>query len=399
MIHTLSKIKNTFPLMNFDFLDNQKLYTIINEVQGRFIGGVVRDGLLGISTYDIDISTNFPPQTVIDLLTKLNFNPVATGIEYGTISVFLKPYKIEITSLRKDVKTFGRKAEVVFGGTWEEDSSRRDFTFNSLYLDISDKNNYKIYDYHNGIEDLVNKKVKFIGDYKKRIEEDYLRIMRFIRFFLRYGKNQEKNYKEEIKQLYEFIPSMNLLSIERILMEIKSILKTEKWLLGIKILNEIGINNIFFKKDLFINEKLKNFEPISINNKILIIFHKIDLKIIEKLPIEKKLKNTLKMYIQSDWSLKYFSKILYKEKNFDLISNLLNLFYIINNTTNENYEFLKNNKKFFDIFLFNKKSIDFNQEFTEYKKKYIFKNLEGHLRGIEELQVRFDFIKNLIYNY
>jgi tRNA nucleotidyltransferase/poly(A) polymerase len=388
MIHTISKIKNKFPLMNFDFLKCENLINIINKIEGRFVGGAVRDGLLGISTYDIDISTKFFPNEVISILNNLTFNPVATGIEYGTVSVFLKPYKIEITSLRKDVKTFGRKAEVVFGGTWQEDSERRDFTFNSLYLDISEKDNYAIYDYHNGIEDLLNKKINFIGNYKLRIEEDYLRIMRFVRFFLRYGKNQEDSYKEEILNLYKFVPFMKLLSIERIIMEITSILKTEQWILGIKILNELKISELFFQKDLFICSNCK--KNILILDKFVIIFHKIDLKIIEKLPLEKNIKYYLKTYIQCDWSLINLSKIFYRKKDFNIILDLLNLHYIIND------KLKKEELNLFNVFIENKRNINFNHKFIEYKNNYIFKNLEGPLRGEEEIEMRINFFKSFL---
>lgn len=396
MLYKLETLKNQFPLMNFDFIQDVNLLLIINSLQGRFIGGVVRDALLGIKTYDIDIATPLLPIQVINIMIKLNFHPVATGIEYGTISIFLKPYKIEITTLRKDVKTFGRKAEVIFEGTWEEDALRRDFTFNALYLENNNQE-YYIHDYHNGIEDLLNKKIKFIGNYQERIKEDYLRIMRFVRFYLRYGTNQLENYENETKFLSEFVPHMNLLSIERIIMEINNILKTDKWILGIKILNHLKINEIFFKQKLFIpynNQNMYEYmHQLPIQHKFLIIFHKINLKIIEKLPFEKIIKQELKMYIQSDWSLEYLSKIFYKEKEFYIIPFLLAMWSFINMINEDTDKYIL---KLINIFIKNEQMINFQEEFNIYKNNYVYINKEGPLRGEEEIQMRITFLKNYL---
>ena len=162
--------------------DLQLIFNLLDD-NARLVGGCVRDFILyGKLVYDIDIATPFLPDEIIARLSA-KFKVVPTGIAHGTVTVFGK-HKYEITTLRKDEKTIdGRHAIVSFDATWQEDSSRRDFTINALYADSSGN----IYDYHNGINDLENSLVKFINNPVKRIEEDYLRIMRFFRFAMRFG--------------------------------------------------------------------------------------------------------------------------------------------------------------------------------------------------------------------
>lgn len=377
MIYNNKYIKTNFPLANFDFIEDPLLKKIILAINGRFIGGVVRDGLLGIITDDMDISTPLLPEKVMEILLEMKFNPIPTGIAYGTISLFFKKYKIEITSLRKDVENYGRKAQVSFNGSWQEDSIRRDFTFNALYLEPIYGDNeitYNIYDYHNGLEDLKNNKVRFIGDYKLRIKEDYLRIMRFVRFFLRYGKNQEVTYKNEISFLKEFVESMKILSIERILMEIKSILKIKTYKLGIQIINELSISKLFFNEDLYLIEKeVELFEE----DKFLILFHKISPNILKNLPLEKPIKTFLQKF-QTDWSLESLGKIWYQTKNILLLQHMVKIHNIIYN---------KN--------IFNNIENISEEDFNIFKQQHIFINKEGPARGQEELYLRINFLKNI----
>ena len=381
MIYKNNYIKENFPLANFDFIEDEVLKKIIIAINGRFIGGVVRDALLGITTDDMDISTPLLPEEVMRILTDMKFNPIPTGIAYGTISLFLKKYKIEITSLRKDVENYGRKAQVSFNGTWEEDSIRRDFTFNALYLSPiynlnnsdNNTNNYDIYDYHNGLEDLKNNKVRFIGDYKLRIKEDYLRIMRFVRFFLRYGKNQEVTYKDEINFLREFVTNMNILSIERILMEINSILKIPTYLLAIKIFNELTISKLFFQEDLYISN---NNKDIILTDRFLILFHKIPGNVLKKLPLEKSTKIFLQKFQETDFTIESLGKIWYQTKNILLIQKILEIYNFINNINIHNY--IKNLSE---------------EDFNNFKDKHVFLNQEGPERGAEELALRISFLK------
>lgn len=146
--------------------------------KARVVGGYVRDFLLRKKTNDIDVATTATPDQVKELFEKENCRVIPTGLAHGTVTVVKRKIHYEITTLRKDVKTDGRHAEVSFDSSWEEDAARRDFTFNALYLDSDGE----VYDYYNGISDLKSRTVRFIGNPEERIKEDYLRILRYFRF-------------------------------------------------------------------------------------------------------------------------------------------------------------------------------------------------------------------------
>ncbi len=151
----------------------------------RFVGGAVRDTLLGGGVADIDIATRHPPEAVIDRLTAKRIKAIPTGIAHGTITAVSQGTVIEVTTLRRDVATDGRHATVSFTDDWREDAARRDFTINALYADpISGE----IFDYFGGLDDLAARRVRFIGDPYQRIAEDHLRILRFFRFHARFGE-------------------------------------------------------------------------------------------------------------------------------------------------------------------------------------------------------------------
>ncbi len=153
----------------------------------RFVGGCVRDALLGKAVSDIDIATPLAPQAVIDALKAAGLRAVPTGIEHGTITAVADGKPFEITTLRRDVETDGRRAVVAFTGDWAEDAARRDFRLNSLYLDEDGA----IYDpTGEGVADARAGQIVFVGDAGTRIREDYLRILRFFRFFARYGRGE-----------------------------------------------------------------------------------------------------------------------------------------------------------------------------------------------------------------
>ncbi|MDT8757508.1 CCA tRNA nucleotidyltransferase [Sphingomonas psychrotolerans] len=156
------------------------------EVLGdaRFVGGSVRDTLLGIPVSDIDLATPLPPQRVIELLRAAEIRAVPTGIDHGTVTAVLASGPVEVTTLRRDVSTDGRRATVAFTDDWREDAARRDFTINALY---ADPRTGAIFDYFGGIPDLDARHVRFIGDPLQRIAEDHLRILRFFRFLARFG--------------------------------------------------------------------------------------------------------------------------------------------------------------------------------------------------------------------
>ena len=183
----------------------------------RYVGGCVRKILNNEKIDDIDLATNLKPNEVKECLQNNNIDFFETGIEHGTITARLDEKNFEITSLRKDILTDGRHAKVEFTNEWTEDASRRDFTFNSIYADKEGN----LFDPNDGVKDLERGKVEFIGDPEKRVKEDYLRILRYIRFFLNYSKQDHRlNVKKIIKQN---ISGVTKLSKERLIDELKKI--------------------------------------------------------------------------------------------------------------------------------------------------------------------------------
>ena len=150
----------------------------------RFVGGAVRDTLLGLPVSDVDIATRHDPDMVMAKLRSAGIKPIPTGIAHGTITAITDGGPVEVTTLRRDVSTDGRHAEVAFTDDWREDAARRDFTMNALY---ADPQTGEIFDYYGGIDDLNAGRVRFIGDPLQRIAEDHLRILRFFRFMARFG--------------------------------------------------------------------------------------------------------------------------------------------------------------------------------------------------------------------
>ena len=152
----------------------------------RIVGGAVRDGLLGLSVADVDLATTLTPNAVIRALEAARIKAVPTGIDHGTITAVSGGKTFEITTLRRDVSTDGRRATVEFSTDWQEDAARRDFTINALY---ADPESGEIFDYFGGLDDLKAGIVRFISDATARIAEDHLRILRYFRFFARFGKS------------------------------------------------------------------------------------------------------------------------------------------------------------------------------------------------------------------
>src|SRR6185312_16097515 len=152
----------------------------------RFVGGCVRDTILKRPIGDIDIATPLFPEEIMRRLAAAKIKAVPTGIDHGTITAVTDERPYEITTLRRDVETFGRQARVAFSADWQEDSARRDFTMNALYL----SGEGEVFDYHDGIKDLRAGKVRFVGDPAMRIREDVLRLLRFYRFHAWYGRGE-----------------------------------------------------------------------------------------------------------------------------------------------------------------------------------------------------------------
>ena len=226
-----------------------------DEAELRFVGGCVRKIIKDEIVDDIDLSTNLKPENVIEILKKNNINFYETGIDHGTVTAVINKKSFEITSLRKDVKTDGRHAQVEYTKNWLEDASRRDFTINAIYADIEGN----LFDPFNGKKDLKDGLINFIGDPATRIKEDYLRILRYIRFFLGYSRNQHD--KNNVKIIKQNLSGLKQVSKDRQLQELKKII-------CIKSFSKINSDKI--SKDLFllIFPELKNINKINKLDKV-----------------------------------------------------------------------------------------------------------------------------------
>ena len=238
-----------------------KIFKSINsyspESEIRYVGGCIRKIINKEEVDDIDLATNLEPKHVLEALKKSNINYYETGIDHGTITALINKYKFEITTLREDVVTDGRHAKVKFSKNWKDDASRRDFTINSIYSD-GDGN---LFDPYDGKKDLKNGIVNFIGDADRRIKEDYLRILRYLRFFLNYS-NQPHDL-EIIRKLRMNIGGVSKLSKERLLDELKKIIKLDT-------LEKLSIDKQSLDLVLMIFPELKNikiFSKLNLNKK------------------------------------------------------------------------------------------------------------------------------------
>ena len=207
--------KNTPVKKIFEAIDN-----FSPNAEIRYVGGCIRKIIKGELVEDIDLATNLNPKEVCEALNKRNINFYETGIEHGTITAVIENYNFEITSLREDVETYGRHAKVEFSSNWKKDASRRDFTINAIYSDIHGN----LFDPFNGKDDLDNGIVKFIGKPEERIREDYLRILRYLRFYLNYS-NFEHEF-EISKLIKKNVVGIANLSKERLLDELKKYFKS-----------------------------------------------------------------------------------------------------------------------------------------------------------------------------
>ena len=228
-----------FRSRNLDYI-SQNLFNLTNQTPAnkifealnayadnsevRYVGGCVRKIIKKQIVDDIDLATNLKPSEVCDALKKKEINYYETGIDHGTITAIIDKNKYEITSLRKDVSTDGRHAKVEFSLDWKEDAARRDFSINSIY---SDKDG-NLFDPYDGKKDLENGNIKFIGDAENRIKEDYLRILRYVRFFINYS-NQSHDPKI-IKIIKINIDGVSKLSSERLLDEFKKLTRSSAFL-------------------------------------------------------------------------------------------------------------------------------------------------------------------------
>ena len=328
----IKKIKKTF----FPFYRNSELKFVFKKLQqgfpdkpkvAMFVGGCVRKYLSNEEIDDIDIATSLTTDQIKEKFKDTKFSIIDSGLKHGTVTLVYDQLKLELTTLRKDVKTDGRHAEIEYTDDWQKDSERRDFTINAIYLDI----NGKIFDPQLGTADLKNGNIKFIGDPYKRIEEDYLRIIRFIRFSLEYESQVEQTTVEAIKLNLDGIIKI---SKERILSELFKILRIKNF---VKLNKNKNLKDIF----LLIFPELKNLERLS---KLEAIMNKsnIDREILLAV-----------LLIDETNNYEYFSH-KYNVSN-DLKENL--------KLINENFIDVQKNKKFFqkdlkkNIYFFGKKHL------------------------------------------
>ena len=369
------------------------------EDEVKFVGGCVRKSLSGEKIDDIDLATSLSTEEVKERLIKKNIKVIDTGISHGTVTALINEKKFEITTLRKDVSTDGRHANVQFTTNWNEDSLRRDLTINAIYADVYGR----FFDPLNGIDDLKIGKVKFIGNAHERIQEDYLRILRYFRFFAQYSKF--KHDSDIIKSIKQNINGINKISNERIFDELKKILLLKNiYILFLNDQSKEILLNIFpqfkyykrLKKFDSFEGKLKNKYDKYLVLALLIIdeskeyeyfCHKF--KISNQ--IMKKFKNISKNY-QNLRSKKFFSetnikKLVYltsKEEVVDLL-----LFSLLINDKMKNSE-IEELIKFVNNFKIPKFPISGN-----YLKKYGYESgpkLGEKLKSLENKWIENDFI-------
>jgi len=198
--------------------DLTRLVEVLGRENLRWVGGAVRDTLIGNAVKDIDAATPLTPDAVIARLKEAQIRSVPTGIDHGTVTALLPGGPVEITTLRNDVSTDGRRATVAFSDNWREDAARRDFTINALY---ADPETLELIDFFDGLADLEERRVRFIGDPRERIREDHLRILRYYRFQARFGYTLDE---EAERACAELAPMLKGLSRERVGWELQHLL-------------------------------------------------------------------------------------------------------------------------------------------------------------------------------
>ncbi|MEP7349243.1 MAG: CCA tRNA nucleotidyltransferase [Sphingorhabdus sp.] len=202
----------------------------------RIVGGAVRDTLLGADVTDVDLATTLLPDVVMERLDRAGIRAIPTGLDHGTVTAVVDGKNYEITTLRRDVATDGRRAIVAFSTDWKEDAARRDFTINALYADPASG---EIFDYFGGLADLEAGTVRFIGDAGRRISEDYLRILRYFRFMARFGCDEADT--DALHACTEGAHGLTALSRERIAQELLKLLAAANPVRAVTLMKQHGI--------------------------------------------------------------------------------------------------------------------------------------------------------------
>ena len=203
--------------------------------QARLVGGAVRDALLERPLADVDLATPDPPDAVTRALREAGLKAVPTGLAHGTVTAVSGHRGFEVTTLRRDVATDGRRALVAFTGDWREDAARRDFSINAMSMTADGA----VYDYFDGVADLRAGRVRFVGDAAQRIAEDFLRILRFFRFHARYGRGAPDS--EALTAIAAAVPGLARLSAERVWSELKRILAAPDPREAVALMQRLGV--------------------------------------------------------------------------------------------------------------------------------------------------------------
>ena len=388
----------------FPFYRNKDLKFIFQKLQegvskdkitARFVGGCVRKYLLNEKIDDIDVATILTTDQIKEKFKNTNLKLIDTGLKHGTLTIVSNSYKVEITTLRKDVSTDGRHAEIEYTDDWTKDSERRDFTINSIYLDI----NGKIFDPQMGTIDLKNKNINFIGDPQKRIEEDYLRIIRFIRFKLMYDIEVESTTSIAIKQNLDGIKKI---SKERVLTELLKILDLKDIFKINQSKNLREIFSMIFPEFLYLDrlERLKKVYNYSdLNRDILLAVLLIDEKdnheyFLHKYNASNKLKDILRKFAgnlaQMRTDKNFFDKDLIKNVYLKGKNHLiaLNLIYYSLNSKVKIQDFSKNLNKLLKAKI---PSFPINGEFLKKKGMREGKSLGNVLKILEKEWIEKNF--------
>lgn len=249
---------------HFEWLDAPYLGKVVDALEAaeegaaRFVGGCVRDSLLGYAPKDFDIATTLEPDTVIAALKAAGLKAAPTGIDHGTITAIADHQGVEVTTLRADVSTDGRRATVAFTRDWAVDAGRRDFRLNAIYLTPDGS----LYDPVGGLADADARCVRFIGDAAQRIKEDYLRILRFFRFSARFSEQYDPEGLAACESLKGGIAH---LSAERIGAEMTAILGMPRAGFAIRAMEKCGVLNKIWptEADLDALVRLKNADPVA----------------------------------------------------------------------------------------------------------------------------------------
>ncbi|HEY9092198.1 CCA tRNA nucleotidyltransferase [Parasphingorhabdus sp.] len=280
----------------------QSLKNIVAALDGqdgmvRFVGGAVRDSLLGLPVQDIDLATILKPDDVMARLSKAGIKVIPTGIGHGTVTAITRDGPVEITTLRRDVSTDGRRATVAYSDDWKEDAARRDFTINAL---SADPETLEIYDYFGGLEDLENRHIRFIGSARQRIAEDHLRIMRYFRFLARFAETRVDD--EAYAACTQAAESLHSLSRERIADELMKLLVTANPAFAVGKMLDAGIFDHVFagaeseaaaQLDRLVNrEQAYSIPPVAIRRLITLLPKDVDKagKIVTGLKSSKKMR-------------------------------------------------------------------------------------------------------------